>query len=176
MPHLQLLPDGPRSVADEQRGEREVLYKAVLVKLLALSTLTAPPPWWALLLQAAGSAVLAWWTGLDPLHNTLGGLMALDYLYGTALALRANTWTWGGAAWGITRKGMIFSFSLVFSGIMVQHGSAEFRSATAWFYIGTEAISVFRKLTAAEIPVAPPLLDLVKSLLKLQAEEQKRKK
>jgi phage-related holin len=174
MPHLQLVPDGPQAAAEERR--EEMPHKAVLAKLLALFTLNAPPSWWVVLLQAAGSAVLAWWTALDPLHNTLGGLMALDYIYGTALALRANTWTWGGAAWGITRKGMIFSFSLVFSGIMVQHGSAEFRSAITWFYIGTEAISVSRKLTAAEIPVAPPLLDLVRSLLKLQAEEQKREK
>ena len=174
MPHLQLVPDGPQGAAEERRGE--VPYKAVLVKLLALFTLNAPPPWWVVLLQAAGSAGLAWWMGLDPLHHTLGGLMALDYIFGTALALKGNTWTWGGAAWGITRKAMIFSFSLMFSGIMTQHGFADFRSATTLFYIGTEAISVFRKLTAAEIPVAPPLLDLVKSLLKLQAEEQKRKK
>jgi phage-related holin len=174
MPHLQLVPNGPQSAAEEQRGD--VPHKAVLVKLLALLTLNAPPPWWVVLLQAAGSAALAWWTGLDPLLHTLGGLMALDYFYGTALAWRAETWTWGGAAWGITRKGMIFSAALVFSGVMVQHGSGEFRSAMTWFYIGTEALSVFRKLTAAEIPVAPPLLDLVRSLLKLQAEEQKRKK
>lgn len=174
MPHLQLVPDGPQGAAEDRRGE--VPYKAVLVKLLALITLNAPPPWWAVLLQAAGSAVLAWWTGLDPLHNALGGLMALDYMYGTALALRANTWTWGSATWGITRKAMIFSFSLFFASMADQSGFGQYRAAVTFFYIGTEAISVFRKLTAADIPVAPPLLDLVKSLLRYQAEGQKRKK
>jgi phage-related holin len=174
MPHLQLVPDGPQAAAEDRQGE--ALYKAVLVKLLALITLNAPPPWWVVLAQAAGSAVLAWWAGLDAPHNALGVLMTLDYLYGTALALRADTWTWGGAAWGITRKAMIFSFTLYWASIADQTGFGQYRAAITFFYMGTEAISVFRKLTAADIPVAPPLLELVKSLLKYQAEEQKRKK
>ena len=174
MPHLQVVHDGLRSAAPEQTGE--VSYKAVCVKLLALISLNAPPPWWVVLLQAAGSAVLAWWTGLDPLHNTLGGLMALDYVYGTALALRANTWTWGEATWGITRKTMIFSASLYFASLADQGGFGQYRSASTLFYCGTEAISVFRKLTAADIAVAPPLLELVKGFLKYQKDEKKKKK
>ena len=42
-------------------------------------------------------------------------------------------------------------------------------------YLPQEA-SVFRKLTAADIAVAPPLLELVKGFLKYQKDEKKKKK
>lgn len=172
MSHMRLLPDGPWLQNDDRHPS---ILKALLVKLLALMTITHPPPWWALVLQAVGSFVLAWWAGLEPLQHTLGYLMTLDYFYGTALALRAGTWTWGSAAWGITRKGMIFSAAVLFGLLLRQNSLAPAASAITLFYIGTESISVFRKLTAADVPVAPPLIEVIRGLLKYQQDEKRKK-
>lgn len=132
-------------------------------------TLADPLPGWGVGMQALIAGVLAWWSGLAPLQHTLGGLMTLDYLYATALAVRSHKWDWGKGAWGITRKAMIFSACLFFGDIIQKHGFGDYGgSALFIFYIANEAISIFKTFKASDIPVAPMLFDQFSRLLQQQ--------
>lgn len=145
--------------------------KVVLPSVLSIFTLADPLPAWGVTLQALIAIVISWWVGLAPLQHTLGGLMTLDYVYGTFVAVHAGTWNWNKGAWGITRKAMIFSMCLFFGDMIERHGFGPYgRAAMALFYIANESLSVFRTFKAADIPVAPPLFDVFGRLLNAQSQ------
>jgi len=138
-----------------------MLQRKIMVVVLGQITVVDPLPGWALVLQGGLAGILAWWWSLDPLLNTLGGLMMLDYCCGVALALNRHRFRWGVGAWGITRKAMIFAVCLVIGRAIAVHGFGDYGGkAMAIFYIANEAISIFRTFTASEIPAPSPLLDM----------------
>ncbi|MBE5778118.1 MAG: phage holin family protein [Clostridiales bacterium] len=93
-------------------------------------------------------------------------LMVVDYITGvTAAAMGKNTKPGDGKLGskagfkGLTKKGIIFLVVGLAHGldVFVNKGNSMFLSAVAWFYIGSEALSLVENLAYCGVPVPAKL-------------------
>jgi len=127
---------------------------------------------WKAIVSAVGTAATYLWGGWDAALTALVLVITLDYLTGVVAAWRQKTLNSEKGAQGLLGKvGILILVALahVLDGLI---GSSEpvLRTATIYWYIANEALSITENLGLMGVPIPPQVVEALERLRGRQQE------